>query len=60
MKLFSRMSLHQDEEYLITNHPMVEVSVESDQVGFEAAVGKNGNEIHSCSNHSNLEMEAEF
>ena len=45
MKLFSRMSLHQAEEYLITNHPMVEVSVESDQVGFEAAVGKNGNEI---------------
>ena len=24
---------------------MVEVSLESDQVGFEAAVGKNGNEI---------------
>ena len=43
MKLVSRMSLHQDEEYHITNHPMVEVPLESDQAGFEAAVGKDGN-----------------
>ena len=28
VKLVSRMSLHQDEEYLITNHPMVEVPLE--------------------------------
>ena len=43
VKLVSRMSLHQDEEYHITNHPMVEVPLESDQVGFEAAVGKDRN-----------------
>ena len=36
------MSLHQDEEYHITNHPM-----ESDQAGFEAAVGKDGNEMEN-------------
>ena len=37
------MSLHQDEEYHITNHCMVEVPLESDQAGFEAPVGKDGN-----------------
>ena len=47
MKLVSRMSLHQDEEYHITNHRMVEVSLESDQAGFEAAVGKDGNEMEN-------------
>lgn len=45
MKLASRMSLHEDEEYHMTNHPMVEVLLKSDQAGFEAAVGKEGNEI---------------
>ena len=47
MKLVSRMSLHQDDEYHITNHPMVEVPLESDQAGFEAAVGKDGNEMEN-------------
>ena len=47
VKLVSRMSLHQDEEYHITNHPMVEVPLESDQAGFEAAVGKDGNEMEN-------------
>ena len=41
------MSLHQDEEYHITNHPMVEVPLESDQAGFEEAVGKDGNEMEN-------------
>ena len=36
------MSLRQDEEYHIINHPMVEVPLESDQAGFEVAVGKDG------------------
>ena len=45
MKLVSRMFLPQDEEYHIPNHPMVEGPLESDQAGFEAAVGKEGNEI---------------
>ena len=47
VKLVSRMSLYQDEEYHITNHPMVEVPLESDQAGFEAAVGKDGNEMEN-------------
>ena len=47
MKLASRMSLHEDEEYHMTNHPMVEVPLESDQAGFEAAVGKDGNEMEN-------------
>ena len=47
MKLVSRMSLHQDEEYHITNHSMVEVPLASDQVGFDAAVGKDGNKIEN-------------
>ena len=47
MKLVSRMSLHQDEEYHIRNHPMVEVPLESDQAGFEAAVGNDGNEMEN-------------
>ena len=41
------MSLHQDEEYEITNHPMVEVSLKTDQSGFEAAVSEDGNEIEN-------------
>ena len=41
------MSLHQDEEYHITNHPMVEIPLESDQAGFEAAVGKDGDEMEN-------------
>ena len=41
------MSLHQDEEYHITNHPMVEVPLESDQAGFEAGVGKDGNKMEN-------------
>ena len=45
MKLVSRMFLPQDEEYHIPNHPMVEGPLESDQAGFEAALGKEGNEI---------------
>ena len=47
VKLVSRMSLHQDEEYHIANHSMVEVPLESDQAGFEAAVGKDGNEMEN-------------
>ena len=47
MKLASRMSLHEDEEYHMTNHPMVEVLLKSDQAGFEAAVGKDGNEMEN-------------
>ena len=47
MKLVSRMSLNQDEEYHITNHPMVEVPLESDQAGFQAVVGKDGNEMEN-------------
>ena len=47
MKLVNRMSLHQDEEYVITNHPMVEVPLESNQTGFEAGVSKDGNEIEN-------------
>ena len=47
MKLVSRMSLHQDEEYHITNHPMVEVPLESDQAGFQAVVCKDGNEMEN-------------
>ena len=47
MKLVSRMSLHQDDEYHITNHCMVEVPLESDQAGFEAPVGKDGNEMQN-------------
>ena len=45
VKLVSRMFLPQDEEYHIPNHPMVEGPLKSDQAGFEAAVGKEGNEI---------------
>ena len=56
VKLVSRMSLHQDEEYHITNHPMVEVPLESDQAGFEAAVGKDGNEMEN-GNTQNVEKE---
>ena len=41
------MSLHQDEEYHITNHSMVEVPLESDQAGFDAAVGKDGNKMEN-------------
>ena len=47
MKLVNRMSIHQNEEYHITNHPMVEVPLESDQAGFEAAVGKDWNEMEN-------------
>ena len=47
VKLASRMSLHEDEEYHMTNHPMVEIPLESDQTGFEAAVGKDGNEMEN-------------
>ena len=47
VKLTSRMSLHEDEEYHMTNHPMVEVLLKSDQAGFEAAVGKDGNEMEN-------------
>ena len=48
MKLVSRMSLHQDEEYHIRNQPMVEVPLESDQSGFEAPVGKDWNEMENA------------
>ena len=47
VNLVSRMSLHQDEEYHIANHPMVEVPLGSDHAGFEAAVGKDRNEMEN-------------
>ena len=46
MKLVS-WSLHGDEEYHITNDAMVEVPLESDQAGFEEAVGKDENEMEN-------------
>ena len=48
VKLVSRISLHQDEEYHIRNQPMVEVPLESDQSGFEAPVGKDWNEMENA------------
>ena len=44
VKLVNRMSIHQNEEYHITNHPMVEVPLASDQAGFKAA---DGNEMEN-------------
>ena len=46
MKLVRRIP-YKDEEYHITNHTMAQVSLESDQAGFEAAVGKDGNEMEN-------------
>ena len=48
VKLVSRMSLHQDEEYHIRNQPMMEVPLESDQSVFEAAVGRDWNEMENA------------